>query len=140
MANYQMSTFKIPKTTIEEMNKIQRNFFWGKEEGKSKGIYPKAWIVVCKSKEEGGLGLMNLEKFNDAIITNMGWRMLQQPDSLGTQIMQAKYFSEDDIMHISTNPKPTDSWVWKGILSGIENIQRIGRWEIGKGKNDPNLV
>ncbi|XP_026398930.1 uncharacterized protein LOC113294768 [Papaver somniferum] len=135
LANHQMSTFKIPKTTIEEMNKIQRDFFWGNEDGKSKRIYPKAWVAVCKNKDEGGLDFMNLEKFNEAMISNIGWRMLKQPDTLGAQVMNAKYFPEEDIMHISTKPKPTDSWVWKGILSGIKNIQKIGKWEVGTGNN-----
>ncbi|XP_026442294.1 uncharacterized protein LOC113341751 [Papaver somniferum] len=104
----------------------------GVEDGKSKGIYPTAWVAVCKNKDEGGLDFMNLEKFNEAMISNIGWRMMTQPDILGAQVMSAKYLPEEDIMHISTKPKITDSWVWKGILSGIENIHQMG---VGTGNN-----
>ncbi|XP_026430826.1 uncharacterized protein LOC113327930 [Papaver somniferum] len=135
MANYQMSTFKIPKTTIEEMNKIQRNFFWGKVKGKPKGVFLKAWTGVCKPLEEGGLDFVNLEKFNSAIISKMGWRITKQPNSIGSQVMKAKYFEKVDIMHMSPIPKPTDSWVWKDIPSGIANIQDYEKWEVGSGVN-----
>ncbi|XP_026396278.1 uncharacterized protein LOC113290908 [Papaver somniferum] len=110
LVNYQMSTFKIPKTITNEIYKNQRDFFWGKDKEKSKGIYPKAWVGICKSLEEGGLGFVNLEKFNSAIISKTGWRMMEQPNSIGAQVMKSKYYKKEDIMHMSTFPKPTDSW------------------------------
>ncbi|XP_026419893.1 uncharacterized protein LOC113315861 [Papaver somniferum] len=47
---YQMNFFKLPKATCKEINAIQRDFFWNKDQAKPKGIYYIAWDVVNKPK------------------------------------------------------------------------------------------
>ncbi|XP_026458491.1 uncharacterized protein LOC113359006 [Papaver somniferum] len=130
---YQMNCFRIPKKTCQDMNKLQRDFFWGKNLENPTGYYPKAWTVICKPKELGGLGFMNMVLFNSAMITKIGWRLEQDKDSLWYQLMDAKYLLGRNVLSMNTKAKDGDSWIWKGVLEGIQNIQQHCEWRIGNG-------
>ncbi|XP_026400034.1 uncharacterized protein LOC113295920 [Papaver somniferum] len=107
---------KIPKQTCQDMNKLQRDFFWGKNLENPTGYYPKAWTAICKPKELGGLGFMNMELFNSVMITKIGWRLEQDKDSLWYQLMDAKYLLGRNVLSMNTKAKDGDSWIWKGVL------------------------
>lgn len=119
MSIYQMSCFKLPKKNCKNIKKIQRDFWWGKNIENPKGTYLKAWDSFCKSIENGGLGLQNIEQSNKAMLAKMGWRLQQDPDSLWGSILKALYYPNTDIMHLNLTQKRTDRWIWKGIKSGI---------------------
>ncbi|XP_026384521.1 uncharacterized protein LOC113280088 [Papaver somniferum] len=130
---YQMNCFRIPKKICQDKNKLQRDFFWGKKLENPTGYYPKAWTAICKPKDIGGLGFMNMKLFNSAMITKIGWRMEQDKDSLWYQLMDAKYVLGRNVLNMDTKAKDGDSWIWKGILEGIQNIQQHCVWRIGNG-------
>ncbi|XP_026420299.1 uncharacterized protein LOC113316302 [Papaver somniferum] len=121
---YQMNCFRIPKQTCQNMNKVQRDFFWGKNLENPTGYYPKAWTDICKPKDLGGLGFMNMELFNSAMITKIGWRLDQDKDSLWYKLMDAKYLFGRNVLSMNTKAKDGDSWIWKGVLEDIQNIQQ----------------
>lgn len=83
-------------------------------------MYLKAWEAICKSLTEGGMGFQSLENFNLSMLAKMGWRLKENPDSLCVKLLKAKYYPGTDILHMKTKPKQRDSWVWKGILNGVE--------------------
>ncbi|GKA46941.1 RNA-directed DNA polymerase, eukaryota, reverse transcriptase zinc-binding domain protein [Tanacetum coccineum] len=64
MQSYWASVVKIPKAVTKEINGILKKFLWSYS-GMSNGKAKVAWKVVCKPKSEGGLGIRNLEEWND---------------------------------------------------------------------------
>lgn len=104
-----MNCFRIPKQTYQDLNKLQRDFFWGKNLENPRGYYPKAWTTVCKLKDMGGLGFMNMELFNSSMITKIGWRLEQDKDSLWYQLMDAKYLLGRNVLNMDTNAKTGES-------------------------------
>ncbi|XP_026378591.1 uncharacterized protein LOC113273032 [Papaver somniferum] len=121
---YQMNCFKIPKTICNEINAIQRDFFWNKEQDKSIGVYYFDWDAVNKPKELGGLEFKNMEIFNMAMLTKIAWRLVSEPDSLWSSTMKASHYPNTEIIRLDTKPKATDSWIWKGIMEGIALLQQ----------------
>ena len=69
---YFLSFFKAPKKVLQEIVKIQRSFLWGGVE-ENKKICWLSWNNVCKTKEEGGLGIKNVEEFNLALLSKWKW-------------------------------------------------------------------
>ncbi|XP_026378732.1 uncharacterized protein LOC113273187 [Papaver somniferum] len=130
---FQMNCFRIPKQTFQDLNKLQRYFFWGKNLENPTGYYPKAWTAIYKPKELSGLGFINMELFNRSMIIEIGWRLEQDKDSLWYQLMDSKYLMGGNILNMDTKAKYGNSWIWKGILQGIQNIQQYCSWKIGKG-------
>lgn len=66
--NY-MQALKIPVGVIKHLDKMRQNFVW-KGNDTCKGIYRLVnWDIVCASKLNGGLGIINLRLQNDALLT-----------------------------------------------------------------------
>jgi hypothetical protein len=63
------------KTTIEEMDKPIRSFFWAGSADKRKYHFIK-WRWICKPKYKGGLGVKDLnKKFNISRICMWWWKL-----------------------------------------------------------------
>jgi hypothetical protein len=51
---YHMSMFLMPKTTIKNLDKQRRIFFW--QSGSKKKYHLIKWTKICKDKKKGGWG------------------------------------------------------------------------------------
>lgn len=78
---YYLSFYKAPKKVINSLIQIQRRFLWGGL-GEGRKISWVSWGVVCRPREEGGLGVRNLFIFNLALIGKWRWRMLYEGEGL----------------------------------------------------------
>lgn len=56
MPIYNMSVLKLPNDTIDQIDRLFRKFWWGKQEDERK-MHPTKWEDICKSISEGGLGI-----------------------------------------------------------------------------------
>jgi hypothetical protein len=60
---YFFSFCKAPCCVIKQLVKIQRNFLWGGGLEEKRLCWVK-WDQICLPKEQGGLGVKNLDTFN----------------------------------------------------------------------------
>ncbi|XP_058784820.1 uncharacterized protein LOC131659680 [Vicia villosa] len=56
-----------------------------------KMIHWVCWDTVCKSREEGGLGVKNVQIMNVALISKWKWRILTENDAVWCGILKARY-------------------------------------------------
>jgi hypothetical protein len=67
LPTYMLSLFPIPAYVVKRIEKIQRDFLWG---GKNEEV--KFHLVerekVCSPIDEGGLGIRNVRRFNQALL------------------------------------------------------------------------
>jgi hypothetical protein len=64
---YPMMTSKIPKSCLDDIQKIQRQFIWGETENVRK-FHAVRWSCVTMPKELGGLGMSRLDEMNKACL------------------------------------------------------------------------
>ncbi|GLU15614.1 hypothetical protein SLE2022_320890 [Rubroshorea leprosula] len=88
---FQMSTHLLPKGTLSLLDKIRKQFLWGRGEGGKKKINWVKWEVVCKGKEEGGLGIKELRSFNMALLGKWWVKMADGSSSLWSRVIREKY-------------------------------------------------
>lgn len=81
MAIYMMSVFSMPASVEKRLNKIMRDFLWGSNTIDKKYVLV-AWDKVCRTKEEGGLGIRQLRLTNDALLCKWSWRFSTEQDAL----------------------------------------------------------
>ncbi|KAL6227352.1 hypothetical protein ACLB2K_001311 [Fragaria x ananassa] len=129
---YVMSIFELPKHICNELHRCMAGFWWGDSE-KGKKIHWLAWEWLCASKEEGGLGFRNMELFNQALLAKQVWRLMQQPDSLASRVLRAKYYPDGLILSARANSGA--SYAWRSLVKGIELLSKGIRYQIGSGRD-----
>ncbi|GKB99239.1 homeodomain-like protein [Tanacetum coccineum] len=78
---YWASVLVIPKGIIHNIQQLIRGFLWCNGEFK-RGKAKVVWETICLPKREGGLGILSLETFNLALITNHIWNIIINKESL----------------------------------------------------------
>jgi hypothetical protein len=114
LPSYAMSSFLLPKSFCAELDRIFKNFWWGFSASKTRNLTLKAWDSICKPKELGGLGLRRMREVNLALISKLGWNLLNKSDLMWVSQLHCKYLSSTSFL--SPLPHSSSSWLWKGIL------------------------
>lgn len=127
---YTMSCFQLLKGLCEELERTERNFWWGQRDQEAKMAWV-SWGKMCKSKSEGGMGFRNLQAFNLVMLAKQTWRILTIPNSLIARIYKAKYFPYSDILGAKLGCN--SSYAWRSIYNSLEVIKRGIRWRVGNG-------
>ncbi|CAL8078089.1 unnamed protein product [Prunus armeniaca] len=129
---YAMQTSKLPRSICEDLDKVNRNFFWGGSEKKHK-IHLCQWDLVCKPKSKGGLGLKKTHDMNQALLAKVGWRLLRKDEGLWAQIFEKKYIKRHSFCEPNMVPKQNYSPTWKGTMFGAQLLDKRLIWRLGKG-------
>nr|XP_043612010.1 uncharacterized protein LOC122583697 [Erigeron canadensis] len=81
MQLYWASVYMLPNYVIKEIEKLLKGFFWNGG-GSAKGRAIVAWKVVCRPKEQGGLGVKDLKRWNEVLLIRQFWKILLKENSL----------------------------------------------------------
>jgi len=93
-----MSTFLLPTTLGEEIQRMINSFWWGSNRRQGRGINWHSWDKLTMRKKYRGMGFRHLFGFNLAMLGKQGWKLLTNQDTIVTRIYKAKYFSKTDIL------------------------------------------
>ncbi|KAL9859832.1 putative RNA-directed DNA polymerase [Arabidopsis thaliana] len=131
---HSMSTISLPKSLLDELDKISRSFLWGSTVEK-KRQHLLSWNRICRPKSEGGLGIRSAREMNKALLAKLGWRLLKDKSSLWAQLLRSKYkVTEVDDPRWAV-VKGHWSSTWRSICVGMREVVIPGlSWVIGDGK------
>jgi hypothetical protein len=105
--------------------------YYGKG-AKVKKYHLADWNLVCSPKDQGGLGVLDLNKMNEALLAKRIWN-LENSNGLWQTIIRQKYIKGRPI--ISVKKRQSDSHFWKGILEVHDNFYRFCKKKVGNGKS-----
>ena len=108
LPNFSMQSFKIPKSVCKRIQSILTQFWCDSAPEKRKMAWV-SWDRMATPKCVGGLGFKDIETFNDALLAKLGWRIMNNPEALLSQVLKGKYFSEFSFME--STPKQDASWL-----------------------------
>ena len=77
LPTYMLSLFPIPAYVAKRIEKIQWDFLWG---GMNDEVifHLVEWAKVCSPIDEGGLGIQNVRRFNQALLGKWLWRFARE--------------------------------------------------------------
>lgn len=123
-----MSTICLPKSILDQFDKVSRDFLWGSK------LHAVSWDKVTSPISEGGLGIRNAQDMNKALIAKLGWRLLNDTESLWSTLLRKKYKvgSLQDVTWMKA--KSTWSSTWRSIMTGVCEVVLLGQsWVLGNG-------
>lgn len=130
LANFWMAAFKLPSGCIQEIEKLCAAFLWSGPDLNSRKA-KIAWPEVCRSKQEGGLGIRSLEEINVVCILKLIWRILSA-NSLWVKWIHIYLIRKGSFWTVKESS--LGSWMWKKILKYRDKAKNLYRVEVGNGK------
>ncbi|GJU69180.1 hypothetical protein Tco_1255439 [Tanacetum coccineum] len=113
-----MSIFKVPKSVLNYMESLRRNFFNGFQEGDRKIAWVK-WSKVLASKKFGGLGVSSFFALNRALLFKWVWRYLSHDNSLWSRIISALHGLNGHVLSAAFNS------TWSSIITEVNSLKVI---------------
>lgn len=121
MPTYTMTCFKIPTSLCKRIQSALTRFWWDANTEKKKMAWI-SWQKMTKSLKKGGLGFRDVQKFNDALLAKVSWRVLTNPSCLLSREVQ--YFKYCHSSHFLNTPTPnTASHGWRSICIGRDLLK-----------------
>ncbi|GJY38842.1 RNA-directed DNA polymerase, eukaryota, reverse transcriptase zinc-binding domain protein [Tanacetum coccineum] len=75
------SAYLLPKITMKDINTVLKRFLWN-DGDRCKGKAKIAWKLVCRPKDQGGLGNKHLHEWNKVLPTKHIWNISVKKDTL----------------------------------------------------------
>jgi hypothetical protein len=113
IATFTMCSFQLHPKILEHIEKIRRHCLWVKknEDGEEKCHSVAAWDMVCKIKDRGGLGILNLELQNEGLLLKYLHKFNNKVDTPWVQLLWNTYY----IGRIPHSMEPVGSFWWKDV-------------------------
>jgi hypothetical protein len=80
---YWMSIYRLPVHVRKAIDKLRKRFLWYGGNSVRKKYSLVAWHIVCKSKSQGGLGLLDLKMMNTTLLAK--WIVRFQDPTVSSQ-------------------------------------------------------
>nr|GEY91353.1 RNA-directed DNA polymerase, eukaryota, reverse transcriptase zinc-binding domain protein [Tanacetum cinerariifolium] len=100
-------------------------------EDSAKGKAKIVWKNVCRPKEYGGLGIKNLESWNEGLLAKFSWNIASKKDALWVKWIHMMKLKEGGVWNIQYNS--SNSWHWKCLFDIGDKIAYRMQYEIGDG-------
>jgi hypothetical protein len=130
---YYMSNILFTKKFLSKLTAIIRTFWWTgvREEPSAKTLCLRAWKYICTPKQDGGLGITNIQATNQSLVLSTACRISQDPDSQLYKILKSKYFHDTSIWRAKPNvPK---SAFWAAIIKIMPLMTRHSFYQLTNG-------
>ena len=89
MVLYMLSFFQLPKGVLQRLDYFMSRFFW-QGDGEKKKYWLTKWSVVCRPKDQGGLGIHDLQVKNEAFLSKWLFELLTE-DGVWQTMLRNKY-------------------------------------------------
>ncbi|GKA14637.1 RNA-directed DNA polymerase, eukaryota, reverse transcriptase zinc-binding domain protein [Tanacetum coccineum] len=117
---------------VKEINKVMKNFLWDSS-GSGNGRAKIAWKVVCRPKDQGGLGIKPLNEWNEVLLMKNIWKIVEQKQTLWVQWVNRVKLKGRSVWDIDIDVN--DSWGLKKLMELRDRIKPHIFHNIGNGKS-----
>ncbi|RVW42180.1 putative ribonuclease H protein [Vitis vinifera] len=129
---YNMSLFRMPKSVVKRLEKLQRDFLWGGGSLERK-VHLINWEVVCTRREKGGLSIRKIDSLNKALLGKWVWRFAVEKNNLWRLMIEVKYGQEEFGWRTKEARGTYGVGVWKEIMKEAKWCWENTKFKVGKG-------
>jgi hypothetical protein len=128
---FMMSFFEVPKGVLKNLDHFRSRFFWQGSNNKHKYRLAR-WDILCRPKDQGGLGILNLQLKNKCLLAKWIVNLLNT-DGTWQSLLRNKYLRTKTLTQVSS--KPNDSHFWRGLMRIKDEVLSKGSFVIKDGTN-----
>jgi hypothetical protein len=125
---YALYSLSISLGIIKPINRILKHGLWGKKNSTDRKQSLARWDIVCKPKESGGLGIVDLQKKNEALLMKQIHKFYNKEDIPWVKLVWNYY--QDEVPHVA---KLCGSFWWKDILKLADMYREVCPIFLGSG-------
>jgi hypothetical protein len=119
---FMLSFLEIPKGVRKRLDFFRSRFFWQSDGHKRKYRLTK-WNIICRPKDQGGLGVEDLELKNKSLLAKWLDKLINE-EGMWQELLHNKYLNSKTLTQVSA--KPTDSPFWRGLMNVKEEFLARG--------------
>ena len=128
---YLMGCLDVPVTIKTQAIKLLRHCLWRGPDLEDHRPAMVAWRTVCRPKDQGGLGVMDIFVQNKALLLKNLHKFYNRHNIPWVNLIWETHYNGDLL--------PGNSWIgsfwWKANLKLIDNFKSLARCHIGDGKS-----
>ena len=132
LPTYILSIYRMPAWVRKEIDRLRRRFLWTGGDSSCQGKAQVAWRVICRPKEFGGWGILDLNAFNVALLAKWWWKLASYRLGLHHDIILAAHGSNLLKLRVG-KPLQKSSFFWKGLIQAGRVFRNGCLWKIGNG-------
>ena len=121
---FMLSFFEVPRGILEKLEYYRSRFFWQSDAEKKKYRLVR-WHIICQPKDQGGLGVQNLDIHNQCLMSKWLFKLINE-DGMWQQLLCRKYLYNRTIGEATH--RPGDSHFWYGLTKVKDQFLRWGRF------------
>jgi hypothetical protein len=125
-----LSFFEIPIGVRKRLVFFRSRFFWQSNDTKRKYRLSK-WNIICRPKEQGGLGIEVLELKNKCLLSKWLFKLLNV-EGVWQELIHNKYLHSKSLSQVKVSSQ--DSPFWKGIMRVRDDFFSRGHFKLGNGQ------
>lgn len=132
---YFMSCFRLPDWVIRKIDRIRRDFLWGKDSGR--GMSLLNWDACRMAKSQGGLGISDIQLQNLALLLRWWGRLYQPKEELWAKVvlqLRVKNASPQVGMVRPRIWNKSGSFFWNFLIKIRPLFLRCTTWVVGNGR------
>jgi hypothetical protein len=127
-----LSFFEVPKEVLHKLDFYRSRFFWQGDSHKNKKKYRLAkWGIICRPKDQGGLGVLNLEVQNKCLLSKWLFILVNSEEEW-QQLIKNKYLGSKTLTQVTR--KPGDSQFWSGLMNVKGDFFKMGMFNVHDGR------
>lgn len=132
LPSYCMMCFLLPKSLLQEIERMLNAYWWNSGSNSSKRVRWMGCGAMCEPNCKGGQGFKSLYGFNVALLGKHVWKCIQKPDLLVSRVLKARYFPCVHVLEASKGIHA--SFIWTSIWHAKEYLAKGFRWVVGDGQ------
>jgi hypothetical protein len=123
-----LCSLKVQKSIIKIADRSRRHCLWAKNEGTSSENSLVVWSVVCLPKKNGGLGALNFELQNKALLMKHLHKFYSKEEIPWVKLVWTLY--PRGVPHAQSS---RGSFWWKDVFSYVNDYRSLTTCKIGNG-------
>ena len=126
---FMMSFFEVLRGVLKKIEYFRSRFFWQNDEHKKK-YRPTKWNILCQPKQQGGLGIQNLDLQNKCLLSKWLFKLCNE-EGTWQELIRNKYLKNKTLSQIEK--KNGFSKFWNGLLRVKDIFLSLGKFKLDNG-------